>query len=582
MTSMRSKLYLSIILLLIVNAVTAQVTYLPINTEDHQLLDRLETRTRRLCDSLCLSQQPESRMRAVQFLETVQDDTGAKLSKTDKYNLRQMISENGEWTPDGNGAINSKHPWFHTFYNKQYDLGYVKTKDFFLVVNPVISVLVGGQHNDPNVTYARTNPLFTNSHGVEVRGWIAKKLGFYTSFNDNQESPPAYVGNYVSNKRYEAVPGADYFLIDGNKKKPYYDYLQASGYFDFAAIKNYLNISFGYGKNFFGDGISSLFLSDFSSNMPFLRLNTRIWKLNYTCLYVELTSQYNKVLGDNVLWHKYSTMHYLTYNVGKWLNLGLFESAVFDRPNSYEISYLNPLILTTDLNHFNGNGDKSIVGFEAKVIAAKHLQFYGQFMLNEFRSKEFFSNKGWYGNKWGIQMGGKYFDAFTVKNLDLQGEIDAVRPYTYTAKDTVANYTNYNQPLADPLGSNFIKVMGIARYQPVRNLYLMLKGMVYEQGVDTGSANLGNNIFNPYVTARDQYGVKLVGGPKAHCALVNFNVAYQLRRNLFVDLGGIYRKYTSDVYPASTTTGVMTGPLTTSYVYFGLRLNAPLRDYTFF
>lgn len=579
---MHKKLFFLFILISGSYPVFAQSTYLPINTEDHQLLDRLETRSGRLCDSLCLSQQPESRKNAVNFIEMqLAKDSNAALSLKDRYNMEQMISENGEWAQGGDGAITSKHPWFHTFYNKQYDFVYVKTKDFFLVVNPVINGTLLTENNDPVIKNTASNPLYINSHGAEARGWISKKLGFYTYFTDNQEQPPTYVSDFI-NKQHQAVPGADYYLH--STSKTYYDYLQASGYIDFAAVKDHVTVTFGTGKHFIGDGISSLFLTDFSSNMPFLNLNARIWKLNYQSLYLELTPQYDRNLGDGVLAHKYATMQYLTWNATRWLNLGFFQSVVFDRPNSYEISYLNPIILTTDVNHFNGNGDKALLGFTAKTIIARHLQFYGQFMLNEFEASQFFGNKGWYGNKWGVQAGGKYFDAFTIKNLDLQGELDVVRPYTYSAKDTLANYTNYNQPLADPLGSGFIKAIGIARYQPAKNLYLTVEAMYYIQGNDTGNVNYGNNIFNPYTTAPDIYGVKLINGPKSHCELMSLNISYQVRRNLFLDIGGTYRKYAGDagIYPLSNTTGVVNGPLTTSYVYFGIRLNAPRRDYNFF
>ena len=320
--------------------------------------------------------------------------------------------------------------------------------------------------------------------------------------------------------------------------------------------------------------------------MPFLQLQTRIWHINYECLYLELTPQYNKNLGDGLLYHKYSTMHYLTWNATKWLNLGFFEAEVFDRPNVYEVSYLNPIIFSTAINRFNGEGDKSMLGMSAKAIVARHFQFYGQLMLDEFRAKDFFSTDGWYGNKWGLQAGGKYFDAFTIKNLDLQGELEAVRPYSYAAKDTFDNYTNYNQPLADPLGSGFIKAVGLIKYQPAKNIYLSVKGTYYIQGVDSGNVNFGNNIFDPYTTAPDAFGVKLVNGPKSHCEIMSLNLSYQLRRNFFIDAGGSYRKYTNSTgtltHPDYSTTGPEYGSLTTSYFYVGLRINTSRRDYDFY
>ena len=580
-----------------------QTTFLPLGSEDIHVLDRLETLSGKLCDSIASGDKPETRRNAVNFLELIKmrndpskrspgmDSMASldKLSRVDRYNMEQMISESGEWAPKESETIDSKHPIFKAFYKKQYDLGYIKTdgflldKDFFLIVNPVASGMAVMQHNDPNPGSSVHNMLLTNSQGAELRGWIAGKVGFYTSVIDNQEQYPYYIARWV-NKKQQAVPGADYFLPPGTASGRY-DYMQTSGYINFDVVKRRINVTFGSGKHFLGDGISSLFLTDLSSNMPFLQIQTRIWHLNYECLYLELTPQYDKLVGDAILNHKFSTIHYLTWNVSKHFNLGFFESEVFDRPNVYEISYLNPIIFSTAVNRFNGSGDKSLLGMSAKVIAAKHLQFYSQLIFNEFRSKELLSNKGWYGNKWGIQAGGKYFDAFTVKNLDLQGELDVVRPYTYTARDTLANYTNYNQPLADPLGAGFIKAIGIIRYQPVRNLYLSLKATYYIQGVDTGSSNLGNNIFNNYLTADHIYGVKLINGPKSHCEILDLNISYQLRRNLFFDVGGVYRKYVNDanIYNNDySTTGPVSGPLTTNYVYFGLRINTARRDYNLF
>lgn len=572
-------------------AAFAQTTFLPLGSEDYHELDRLETRSGRLCDSICLSDKPEFRRSAVGFLEYLRarKDTTLRLSAVDKYNIDQMISESGEWTPDGNGAIDSWHPWFNTFYNKQYDFIYFKTedfsldKDFFLIINPVTDNTAIEQHNSPTPAGLSSKPIYYTSRGAEMRGWIAKKVGFYTSITDNQEQFPYFVQNWARKDGHlVAVPGADYFLLPS---PGHYDYMMASGYINFDLIKNHMNLTFGNGKHFIGDGTTSLFLTDYSSNMPFLQFQTRIWKINYECLYFELTQQYDKSLGDALTNHKFCTIHYLSWNANKWLNLAFFESEVFNRPNVYEASYLNPIIFSTAVNRFNGEGDKSILGMSGKIIAAKHVQLYGQLMFNEFRAQELFGSKGWYGNKWGVQAGAKYFDAGGIKNLDLQAEITAVRPYTYSAKDTLANYTNYNQPLADPLGSGFVKTVGIIHYEPIKNLYLTLKGMYYIQGVDTGNANFGNNIFNPYRTADHIYSVKMINGPKSQCELINLNISYQLRRNLFIDAGGTYRKYINKagIYNGDyATTGPEFGPLTTNYIYVGFRINAPRRDYDFF
>ncbi|MBC7555120.1 MAG: hypothetical protein H7257_14220 [Taibaiella sp.] len=586
---MRKKASLLIVAILSAVCAGAQSTYLQIGSDNYLLLDRMETLSGRLCDSLRVNSKGESRKSAVNYVEHVSKAIAdsidsSRYSSIDRYNMRQLISESGEWAGDEHGEIKSKHSWFNALYKNQYNMVYIKKKDFFVVLNPILNAVTTIDKNTPEFKGGTSRRLY-NAHDGEIRGWIGKKIGFYTMFTDVQEQLPGFVYNYaVKDTPYQrmAVPGADYFLLPATRGGAF-NYLQASGYIDFAALKDKVNITFGSGKHFVGDGITSLFLSDFSSNMPFLRLRTRIWKLNYETQYVELTSQYKKG-ADKVYPHKFATMHNISMNVTRWMNLGFFEAVVFDRPNAYEIGYLNPVVFTVSLNSFNGSGDKALLGFYGKMIIAKRVQLYGQAMLNEFRAKEFFSASGWYGNKWGLQGGAKYFDALGIANLDLQAEVNAVRPYTYSAKDTLANYTNYNQPLANPLGSGFVQAIGVARYQPVRNLAFTLKWMYYIQGVDTGRANLGNNIFNPYTSAAKTYGVKLINGPRSECNSINLNISWQVRRNLFIDAGSAYRKYenTAKVYPDYSSTGVVNGPLTTTYYYLGLRINAQRRDYSFF
>jgi hypothetical protein len=582
-------------------AANAQTTFLPLGSDNYHNLDRWETLTGRFSDSLNLGSKGEQRRSAVRFVESMgarsASDSIAEIagdakmqrniSGIDEYNMQQLISESGEWAGDENGAIRSKQSILNAFYKTQYNLAYVKTDNFFLVLNPIIAGTATMQTNDPAIDPVTSNAIpkriTANSQGAEMRGWIAKKIGFYTMFTDNQEKFPYFVNNWAQ-KRNEAVPGADYFKKSLTNQFGSYDYLQVNGYINADIVKNHVNATFGFGKHFIGDGFTSLFLTDNSSNMPYLRLQMRIWKLNYECLYLELTPQYLKA-GDHINQHKYSTMRYLTLNATRWLKLGLFESQVFARTGGYEISYLNPLILSTAMSRYNGAGDKSIIGFSGKAIVAHNFQFYGQFLLNEFKIKELTGGNKWYGNKWGVQLGGKYFNAFGLKNVDLQGEVDAVRPYTYSAQDTIANYTNYNQPLADPLGSGFVKVIGQVRYQPVKNFTVTARITHYMRGNDTGAANLGNNIFRNYPTAAYQYGVKMINGPQSSCNIASLNLSYQVRRNMFVDLGGAYRSYQSDVnvYPHTSTTGTSSSALNTTYVYFGIRINsATRRAYDFF
>ena len=107
----------------------------------------------------------------------------------------------------------------------------------------------------------------------------------------------------------------------------------------------------------------------------------------------------------------------------------------------------------------------------------------------------------------------KYLDAFAIKNLDLQGEVNFVRPYTYTnIIDSSVNLTNFNQPLAHPLGANFREFIFIAKLQPAAKVYMTAKVFYHEQGLDSAGLNMGSDIFRAYSSIPRQYGFKIGSG----------------------------------------------------------------------
>jgi hypothetical protein len=291
----------------------------------------------------------------------------------------------------------------------------------------------------------------------------------------------------------------------------------------------------------------------------------------YQNLYLELVPQYARG-ADQQLPHKYATIHHLSINATRWLNVGLFEGVVFDRADRYPFSYLNPIILYRQVERAAGSPDNALLGLSIKAIAARKLQFYGQFLLDEFRFSELTGGRGWWANKFGVQAGVKYFDAFGVSNLDLQGEVNAVRPFTYSHTDTLANYTHYNQPLAHPLGSGFIELIGKASYRPFNTLLLSARGSMYRKGNDTAGSNLGNSIFYPDNFNRPgEYGYGLTPGKQATVVLADLHATWEPKPRFFLDLGVATRRYSLDNNGNNST-----------WAYAGLRLNIARRDYQFF
>jgi len=540
----------------------SQSTYVPFGSKEYILTDRLEILGQK--DSILnfSKTKPLNRFQMVRgVIGYKQNHPGVVLSKTDEYNLRSLYLNNIEYLPDSQrNAIKSKKR-IGPFYKTPANLYEVHVKDFDLVINPVIQFqYMKESDNDES--------LFLNSRGVSVRGRIANKIGFAASIVDNQERDPLYVQGWED--KFQSVPGAGYYK---NFKGTGFDYFDGRGYFTFNVTK-YIDVVFGYDKNFIGNGYRSLFLSDFGNNTLFLKLNTRIWKFNYQNLFMEL--QQTEPRGpDRLLRKKYAAFHHLDVNVTKKLNIGLFEGVMFGRTDHFEFSYLNPIIFYRSIEQQNGSYDNSVAGFDFKLNILKQVQFYGQFLFDEFNLEQIKSGDGWWANKWGLQLGAKYVNAFGIKNLDLQLEHNRVRPFTYSHRDSVANYTHYNQPLAHPLGANFSETIGILRYQPAPKWTLLAKAMYWKQGLDTGGRSFGSNIFLPNTSPPRQgdYGYEIVSGIESSTTFFSFLLSYELKENLFIEGTVSNRKF--DV-PSNTSQST-----STTIVAFGIRWNMHRRVFEF-
>lgn len=560
--------------------VAAQTTYIPLDQYSYPALDRLEIKSGHLSNQFNSTVKPFSRHAVADFVLSL--DSVSKLpvpdsviivhpywqqlnlTKVDRYNMDKLLMDNAEWVPDNAGFVPSKHPLWNTFYTDKANIFTVNVPDFFLAINPLIRLQAGKEStgNEDN---------FLATRGAELRGLIAKKIGFYASFTENQEQPPYFVQNRIN--RWKAVPGIGYYK---NLKNGEVDYLDASGYITFGVTK-YIDVQFGYDNNVIGDGYRSLFLSDYSPNYLFLKLNTHIWKLNYTNIFAELTSAFDRSYGGDYLRpKKYMASHHLSMNVTPWLNLGIFENVIFSRANHFEFQYLNPIIFYRTIEQALGSPDNANIGFNAKAIVAHHFEFYSQFFLDELKVKEFLSTRGWWGNKWALQLGGKYVDAFNIHNLDLQGEVNVIRPYTYSHSDSIANYSHYNEPLAHPLGANLIEVAGLIKYQPINKLYLEARLIASQQGMDDSLSDWGGDIFIPYGNRENEYGNRI--GQGLHNNLINFSLtaSYELLHNLYVDLSYLKRKSTG---PYASYWGLKNE--STNLFSVGLRLNMGRRDYNY-
>ncbi len=429
-----------------------------------------------------------------------------------------------------------RKPLFGIFYGSDAHMYELRTKDFELMVDPVINI---------KAYNSSEGILFDNQRGVLIRGSIDRKLYYYLSILETQFRPAQYVRDFES--KYRALPGAGFYKSFKStvfNSENSFDYFLAEGHLGMDITKH-ISMSFGHGRQFIGSGMRSLLLSDFSTNRLFLKIDTRVWKFHYQNIFAQLQLRGSKDdIGDQLIPNKYMAAHYLTFQLAKNFNIGVYESVIFSRPNQFELQYLNPLIFYRTIEGAIGSPDNVLIGLNADWSFLNHFQLYGQLILDEFKLDELIQKRrGWWGNKVGWQIGVKYINVAGIHTLDLQAELNSVRPYTYTHRDSTSSYTHYNQALAHPLGANFNELLIRLRYRPFKKWSAELTLMQALTPDDRPGQNLGSNILLPNagIATERPFGNFIGQGISGTTFLAGADLSYRIFHNMYLDLRYFYR-----------------------------------------
>ncbi len=518
-----------------VPSLQGQSAYLPLGSQSMHMMDRFEIKSGKLTEAIVFNTLTKAYRR--QSIASYVDSfnvSGVKLSKQDYFNLDYLQNDNFEWSNSEN--TKSKKPLGPFFRHKAAAYEF-QNPDFNLVINP-ITYLSAGYDNRLKET------ILLNNRGLEIRGSIKGVVGFYTQFSDEINTPHSWVMDYYH--KDSVIPGVGFMKTDDLRT---FNYWLASGYITFDVSK-YIDIQFGHGSNFLGNGYRSFYLSDFSRNHFFTRINTHIWKINYTNIWGMMYDYTNPNQRNQPKRHYYATTH-LSMNFTKNFNLGIFQTISYQRDSGYanggmDVEYLNPIILYKPIENGLNSPDKAILGLDMKYNFLQHFSAYGQFVISEFVMDEVLAANGWWGNKMAVQAGLKYIDAFGVQNLDLQAEYNVCRPYMYTSFDSKNAWANYNQNMAHPYGANFREWIGVVRFQPMNRVFLKATFNYSYYGNDTANSNWGKDIRKSYTNPHREYGNYIGQGVRTDLLLTDLMVSWMVKHNVFLDFQVYYRKTSSD------------------------------------
>ncbi len=493
---------------------------------------------------------------------------GLNTHSASKPYLFDEVNDYYDFEAQRNKLLKSKSSWGgRKLWNEH--LFRFQTEDYWFTVDAGLDMQIGKDFEDKEHDFT-----YNNTREVIIQGGLGKNLNFYSVIYENQGRFAAYYNRFAESIRPAGgdpaiVPGrgiAKTFMDEG------YDYPVAEGYLSYTP-SDFLNIQFGHGKNFIGDGYRSLVLSDNASPYPYLKLNTTFWKIKYANTWMSLRDVRPAVTNSGSYRTKFIANHYLSLNITKRLNLGFFESVIWENDNDrgFDLNYLNPVIFYRAIEFATGaDGGNAIIGLTGKYKFTDHFYSYGQWLIDEFSSADVFGGEGSWKNKLGFQLGLKYFDAFNVPNLYLQAEYNQVRPYTYSHNSITLNYGHNNQSMAHLWGSNFREFIAIARYKYDR-WYGSCKVILGKRGFDLTSVgektNYGGDIYRTEDDRVFETGVKIGQGNTTNSFYSELEAGYIINptTNLKLFTSLIYR----DFNPQANTTSDFEN--STVWINFGLR-----------
>jgi len=433
------------------------------------------------------------------------------------------------------------------FYTNRRDLFSLKREGFELYVNPTLYLNAGIDQNTYTLDGSQQSvPNYRNTRGLRIRGSLFDKVGYYTEVSENQVKYPNFVREVYDE---QGVLWGENFVkeFDQATGNVGYDYFNARGYVTYSPVPE-LRFKLGKDRAFWGNGHQSLMLSDQSADYFFLNFNARIWKLEYATTFAQMTDFIrNKPDGYGIYPKKYTVFHQIFYKPTNWLSLGLFESVVYSPTlpggvRGFELEYLNPLIFYRSVEQSLGSPDNSMLGLSWKANFMQRFQYYGQVMLDDFNFRVRNQGSGYFGNKYGYQMGLKYINAFWIPRLDLQVEYNRIRPYTFQHFNPVGNYTHFGQYLAHARGANLSDINLIARYQPFPrwNVYLAYTQLV--KGLDINGENYGGDITRPYTDFIQEFNNTVGQGERFEVSQLYGKLSYQIfKLDAFAEIEGRYR-----------------------------------------
>ncbi len=519
------------------STIEAQTTYFPTSHWVYDFLDRLETRgllPRFLGDTRPMTRLAIAR-ELLPLLSGYEAFSRAEREQLDflKIELHEEFEQLGLKTehPQTGWSRLVHHPWvdpwapdlFYTngrnLLDLSLDLPGAATPLLRIWVDPVL-------HYDGLTAKADTLPASERvnhlERGIAVRGSLGKHIGFYSDARDNQEWGTRRYPSLVNYTR----PGLGFAQASG--KQIDYDETVAGVVYN----RDWLTLQFGKDRNRWGPGYAGqLMISDQPTSYDQIKVEVAARNLHFTMLWAVLQHYETGFFYGNHQ-QKYLAAHRLEFSPWRFLDIG-FQEMVLYSGRSFEPSYLNPLNFFRSAEHYLGDRDNAAMGLDLQLKALPKTKLYLEFLLDDVTSSKL--GTGYYGNKYGMLMGGHHVNLLGIAGLDLRGEYARIRPHTYT-HDTINNFQHFITNLGHRLGPNSEDCFIQLEYRYNRPLLLKAAWERTRHGANPAGVNVGGNLYESRSGLGDPEYVDFLEGNLETANSLFFVTSYEFIRNGFLRL----------------------------------------------
>jgi len=471
------------------------------------------------------------------------DRNGACRTSTMHTGLRPMIESRAD-LDNVMGFRPDKGRHYYLFTKKLFAEHLINARHggFKLSIDPVFRFEMGRDMVETSVANTNQATNNFNARGFWIKADLGKDVSFQTTFYENQAVLPLYLYQYA--QRTGVVPGQGRIKAFNQRGL---DFAWAMGNVSWSP-RRWINVQFGNGRHFVGNGYRSVLLGDNTFPYPYLKFSfiTPDQRLQYTWINARFQSVNDPAdrlptgeSAESLFWWRRVGLKHLSVNLGP-VQLGLFEATLWRTIDSsgvrpFNAWQLNPVpVVNTLVNGFDGE-HKQLIGLDAKYRITDKFFVYGQFALDDPARQRY----AW-------QAGFQWFDIL-VRDLHLLAEYNSATPFAYTSSFTRGSYSQYNEPLASPLGAGYNEAVAILDYGIKQTWWFRVQGSLATFTVDTTATTVsGGNIFDP----RDAMGADSLAVKRTR-AWLDVSFAWRINHNQNTSLSiGLS---TRDVNPAPDT-----------------------------